>query len=124
VQRGEVALPWTPSRSVGAEDVARVRAGAVDRSAAVRTELRVQGPVALWSHPGAPLLASAPFTAPERVLDRVAAAGLAMPDLHVVVTPGRPVAGAGAVVAARLAESTGEPCVRIPWRALSTLPWL
>jgi hypothetical protein len=124
VRRDEVALPWTPSPSAGAEDVARVRARAVGRSADVETELRVQGPVALWSHPAVPLLASAPFTAPELVLDRVAAAGLAMPDMHVVVTPGRPVAGAGAGVAARLAESTGEPCVRLPWRGLSELPWL
>ena len=102
----------------------RIRAAAVERSAAVQTELRVQGPVALWSHPAVPLLASAPFAAPEQVLDRVAAAGLAMPDMHVVLTPGRPIAGAVAGVAARLAESTGEPCVRLPWRALPTLPWL
>ncbi|WP_029431759.1 hypothetical protein [Blastococcus sp. URHD0036] len=124
VRRDAVALPWMPSPSAGAEDVARIRARAVERSAAVETELRVQGPVALWSHPVVPLLASAPFTAPERVLERVAAAGPAMPDMHVVVTPGRPVAGAGAGVAARLAESTGEPCVRLPWRDLATLPWL
>ncbi|RBY85243.1 hypothetical protein [Blastococcus sp. TF02A-26] len=124
VRRDDVALPWTPSPSAGPEDVARVRTRAVGRSAEVRTELRVQGPVALWSHPVVPLLASAPFTAPELVLDRVAAAGLPMPDMHVVVTPGRPVAGAGAGVAARLAESTGEPCVRLPWRSLPTLPWI
>jgi hypothetical protein len=124
VQRDELALPWTPSPSVGAEDLARVRAGAVGRASAVQTDLRVQGPVALWSHPVVPLLASAPFTAPEVVLDRVVAAGLPTSDLQVVVTPGRPVAGADAGVAARLAESTGEPCVRLPWRGLSALPWL
>ncbi len=124
VRRDEVALPWTPSSSTGPEGVAAVRAAAVGRSAAVQTELRVQGPVALWSHPAVPLLASAPLTAPQRVLDRVAEAGLVMPDMQVVLTPGRPVAGADAGVAARLAEATGEPCVRLPWRALPTLPWI
>ncbi len=122
VRRGEFALPWTPSPAAG--DVTRVRTAAVARSAAVETELRVEGPVALWSHPAVPLLASAPFAAPAQVLDRVAGAGLAMPDMHLVLTPGRPVAGAVAGVAARLAESTGEPCVRFPWRALPTLPWV
>jgi hypothetical protein len=124
VRRAAVTVPWTASPSVGADAVGRIRAGAVARAAEVETELRVQGPVALWSHPVAPLLASAPFTAPEAVLDRVAAAGLAMPEMHVVVTPGRPVAGAGAGVAARLVESTGEPCVRLPWPSLASLPWL
>jgi hypothetical protein len=123
VRRGEVAVPWSPSAGAGAAAVARVRADAEARSAAVPTELRVEGPVVLWSHAAVPLLASAPFVAPDAVLDRVAAAGLAVPDLHVVLTPGRPVAAAGAGVAVRLAESTGEPCVRLPWRALSTLPW-
>ncbi|MGY1747033.1 hypothetical protein [Blastococcus sp. SYSU D00695] len=123
VRRGALALPWSPSSRAGAADVARVRAAAVARAADVETELRVQGPVALWSHPDVPLLASAPFVAPGRVLDRVAAAGVALPDMQVVLTPGRPVAGAVAGVAARLAEATGEPCVRLPWTALPTLPW-
>ncbi|MGY1772903.1 hypothetical protein [Blastococcus sp. SYSU D00813] len=124
VRRDEVALPWTPSSAVDPVCVSRVRAAALARAAAVETQLRVEGPVALWSHAAAPMLASAPFAAPERELDRVAAAGLVMPDMHVVLTPGRPVAGAAAGVAARLAESTGEPCVRLPWTALPTLPWL
>jgi hypothetical protein len=124
VRRDEVALAWTPSPSAGAGGVARVRAGAVARSAAVETELRVQGPVALWSHAAVPMLASAPFAAPRRVLQQVAAAGLPLPEMHVVLTPGRPVAGAAAGVAARLAESTGEPCVRLPWHGLAALPWL
>lgn len=124
VRRGDVALAWTPSGRTDAAGIARVREAARSRSTAVQTELRVEGPVALWSHPVVPLLASAPFAAPERVLDRVATAGLAMPDMHVVLTPGRPVAGAGEGVAARLAGSTGEPCVRLPWHALPALPWL
>lgn len=124
VRRDEVAVPWTPSPPPDPTAVARVRAGALARAAAVGTELRVEGPVALWSHPVVPMLASAPFAAAQRELDRVAAAGLALPDMHVVLTPGRPVAGAAAGVAARLAESTGEPCVRLPWTALPTLPWL
>ncbi|SEO77989.1 hypothetical protein [Trujillonella endophytica] len=124
VRRDDVALPWTPAPSTDPAAAARLRAAATARSAAVETELRVEGPVALWSHPAVPLLASAPFAAPERVLDRVAGAGLAMPDMQVVLTPGRPVAGAVAGVAARLAESTGEPCLRLPLRALPTLPWL
>ncbi|WP_409332453.1 hypothetical protein [Trujillonella humicola] len=124
VRRDEVALPWTPSPAAGPAAVARVRDASLARAAAVPTELRVEGPVALWSHPAVPMLASAPFAAGRRELDRVAAAGLGVADLQVVLTPGRPVAGAAAGVAARLAESTGEPCVRLPWRALPTLPWV
>jgi hypothetical protein len=124
VRRGSVALPWAPTPATSPETVARVRTAARSRAAGVETQLRVEGPVALWSHPAVPLLASAPFADPEQVLDRVAGAGLPMPDMQVVLTPGRPVAGAVVGVAARLAEATGEPCVRLPWRALPTLPWL
>lgn len=124
VRRDAAALPWTPSPATDRAGVSRVRAGALARAAAVETELRVEGPVALWSHATVPMLASAPFAAAQRELDRVAAAGLALPDMHVVLTPGRPVAGAAAGVAARLAGSTGEPCVRLPWTVLPTLPWL
>ena len=47
-----------------------------------------------------------------------------MPDMHVVVTPHRPVACAGAGVAARLAGETTEACVTLPWRELADLPWI
>jgi hypothetical protein len=87
-------------------------------------ELRVEGPVALWSHPEVPLLASAVLAAPERLLHRVAAAGLEMPDMQVVVTPHSPLACAGAGVAARLAGETGEACVRLPWRQVAQLRWI
>ena len=116
--------PGRRRRSAGAADVARIRAVAVGRSAAVETELRVQGPVALWSHPAVPLLASAPFAAPERVLERVAGAGLAMPDMHVVLTPGRPVAGAGAGcrgTAGRVDRRALRPAALA---APTALPWL
>ena len=124
VRRGERLLLWTPSSAARPDAVVAIRSSAVRRARETEPDLHVEGPVALWSHPVVPLLASAPFAAPERVLDRVAGAGLAMPDMHVVLTPGRPVAGAGEGVAARLAGSTGEPCVRLPWHALPTLPWL
>jgi hypothetical protein len=47
-----------------------------------------------------------------------------MADMHVVVTPGRPVACADAAVAARLAGETTEASVTLPWRRLADLPWI
>lgn len=124
VRRGELALPWRPSAGCGADAVDAVRAAALDRAAELPLELRAEGPVALWSHPVQPVLATAALVAPERLLRRVAAAGLRFDDMHVVVTPGAPVACAERGVAGRLAGETGEACVVAPWRALADLPWL
>jgi hypothetical protein len=121
VRRGEIALPWTPSDD---GHVPAVRAAAVDRAADVPLDLRVEGPVALWSHPAVPVLATAALVAPERMLDRITGAGLDMTDMHVVVTPHRPVACAGRAIAARLAGETTEASVTLHWRRLAELPWL
>jgi hypothetical protein len=124
VPRGDLARPWSPSRSAGGDAVERTRADALDHAAAVRVDGHVEGPVALWAHPAIPVLATAALVAPERLLARTARAGLPLRDAHVVVTPHRPVALAEPPVAARLAGSTGEPCVRLPWRTLADLPWV
>lgn len=123
VVRDGVALRWAPSRVASPEAVERTRAAAVARSAGVELDLRVEGPVALWSHSSVPLLATTALLEPERMLARAAAAGLLISDLHVVVTPGRPVACAGAGVAQRLADDTAEPCVTLPRPALARLSW-
>ena len=124
VHRGELALPWQPSAGCDAVALDAIRSAALDRAAEVSLDLRVEGPVALWSHPVEPVLATAALMAPEHTMHRVAAAGLAFDDMHVVVTPGSPVACAERGVAARLAGETGEACVVAPWRALVDLPWL
>lgn len=124
VCRGEVALPWTPSARAGAAAVHRTRSAAIGRAYDVPLDLRVEGPVALWSHPAVPLLATAALVAPERIVERIGAVGLPMPDMHVVVTPHRPVACAGPGVAARLAGETAEAGVTLPWRDLTDLPWI
>ena len=121
VRRGDLALPWTPSPTA---DVAPVRTAATERAQALSLDLRVEGPVALWSHAEVPVLATAALVAPQRMVDRIARAGLAMPDMHVVVTPQRPVACAGRGIAARLAGETTEASVTLPWRALPDLPWI
>ena len=102
----------------------RTRSAAIGRAHDVRLELRVEGPVALWVHPVVPVLATAPLVAPERMLARIEAAGLDLPDMHVVVTPHRPVACAGPGIAARLAGETTEASVTLPWRSLADLPWI
>jgi hypothetical protein len=56
--------------------------------------------------------------------DLVAAAGLALPEMHVVVTPHRPVACAGPGVAARLAGQTTEDRVVLSWAELPDLRWI
>ncbi len=123
VRRGDRALPWTPSSAVDRRAVDRVREAAAERAAAVGGQLRVEGPVALWSHPEVPVLASAALAAPDLLRDRMVAAGLDLHDPHVVVTPHSPLACAGAAVAARLAGETGEACQRLPWRQIAHLRW-
>ena len=86
--------------------------------------LQVEGPVALWSHRDLPLLATSALVDPERMLRRISAAGLEMPDMHVVVTPSRPVACAGPGIAARLAGESSEASVTLPRPELADLPWL
>ena len=123
VRRGDLALPWVPSSPAGAA-VGRTREAAGARAGLVDLDLRVEGPVALWSHPVVPVLATAALVAPERMLERITRAGRDMADMHVVVTPRRPVACADAAVAARLAGETTEASVTLPWRRLADLPWI
>ena len=124
VRRDDVALPWAPSVPADGVSVLRTRSCALDRARDVALDLRVEGPVALFSHPVVPVLASAALVAPDRMLERISGAGLAMPDMHVVVTPRRPVACAGPAIAARLAGETTEASVTLPWRRLADLPWI
>jgi hypothetical protein len=124
VRRGELALPWTPSAQAGAAAVHRTRSAATARAQEVSLDLRIEGPVALWSHPAVPVLATAALVTPERMIEQVTAAGLVIPDMHVVVTPQRPVAGAGPAIASRLAGETTEASVTLPWRRLSDLSWI
>jgi hypothetical protein len=121
VQRGEVALPWSPS---GAADEPAIRSAAAARAADVRLDLRTEGPVALWSHATVPVLATSILMTPERLLTGLAAMGLGAASMHVVVTPQRPVACAEPAIAARLAGQTNEASVTLPWPRLSQLPWL
>jgi len=123
VRRGDALVPWTPSPTAGAPAVHRTRSAALGRAHDVELDLRIEGPVGLWSHAAAPLLATAGLVAPERMIARTAAAGLDLDEMTVVVTPHRPVACAGPGVAARLAGETGEACVILPWRRLADLPW-
>jgi hypothetical protein len=124
VRREDLLVPWTPSSSADASVVHRTRSAATGRAHDVELDLRIEGPVGLWSHPSAPLLATAGLVAPERMIERLAAAGLDMREMSVVVTPHRPVASAGAGIAARLAGETGEACVILPSRSLADLPWI
>jgi hypothetical protein len=124
VCRGELALPWTPSPRAAGATVHQTRSAAIGRAHEVGLDVRVEGPVALWSHPVVPLLATAALVAPERMLEQIGVSALAMPDMHVVVTPHRPVACARRGIAARLAGTTGEAGVTLPWQDLADLPWL
>jgi hypothetical protein len=124
VRRGDAAVAWTPSAAAGAGARERIRAAARRRARDVVLDLRIAGPVALWSHLTVPLLATAVLGDPEGLRVRVAEAGLEMPDMHVVITPHRPVACAGPGAAARLAGLAHEDCVTVPWPDLAALPWL
>lgn len=124
VPRGRTTMTWVPPAGADPCTVERVRAAARRRAADVPLDLRVEGPVALWSHLRLPLLATAVLGHPERLRGGVAEAGLEMPDMHVVVTPRRPVACAAPWVAARLASQTNEDQVTLPRREFAALPWV
>lgn len=121
--RDGVAVPWRPSRSADPPVVHQVRSAALGRSYGVPVELRVQGPVALWSHPRVPGLDTAVLVRPEELLAEMAAAGLEVRDVHVVVTPQRPVACADLGVARRLAAEATGASVTMPWRDVVDLRW-
>ena len=124
VPRGRATVTWTPPTDADPASVERIRAAALSRAAEVPLDLRVEGPVGLWSHLRLPLLATAVLAHPDRLLAGVADAGLDMSDMHVVVTPRRPVACAGAGVAARLAGQANEDQVTLPLREFAALPWV
>lgn len=124
VRRGELALPWTPSSAAGPDEVHRTRSAASGRAHDVDLDLRVEGPVALWSHRDLPVLATSALVDADRMVRRITAAGLEMADMHVVVTPHRPVACAWPGIAARLAGESSEASVTLPRQELAALPWL
>ncbi|MCW2634478.1 MAG: hypothetical protein JWQ99_845 [Blastococcus sp.] len=123
VRRGGLTLPWSPPARMSPTAVLRTRSAATSRSSDVALDLRVEGQVALWSHPVAPMLATTALVAPERMIAQAGSAGLSLDDMHVVVTPHRPVACAGPGIAARLAGETTEASVTLPWRRLPGLRW-
>jgi hypothetical protein len=61
---------------------------------------------------------------PEELLVEMAEAGLAVRDVHVVVTPQRPVACADPGVARRLAAEATGASVTMPWRDVVDLRWV
>jgi hypothetical protein len=124
VRRGELALPWTPSSAAGPDEVHRTRSAASGRAHDVDLDLRVEGPVALWSHRDLPVLATSALVDADRMVRRITAAGLEMADMHVVVTPHRPVACAGPGIAARLAGESSEASVTLRRQELADLPWV
>lgn len=123
VRRGEAVRAWIPSSRTTPGTLRCTREAAAHRSGTTDGRLRIEGPVALWTHP-VPVLATAALADPERMVAAVGAAGLVLPDMHVVVTPARPVACAAPAVAARLAGQTTEDRLVLPWRRLRDLPWV
>jgi hypothetical protein len=123
VAREGAVVPWRPSRTASVPVVHQVRSAALGRSAVLPSRLHVEGPVALWSHPGVSGLDTAVLVRPEELVQESAGAGLAMRDAHVVVTPRRPVACADAGVAHRLAAEATEASRTLPWRDLADLGW-
>jgi hypothetical protein len=122
--RDGVAVPWRPSRNAAPAAVHQVRSAALGRSYAVTGDLRVQGPVALWSHAGIAGLDTALLVRPEELLAEMADAGLPVRDVHIVVTPQRPVACADPGVARRLAAEASGSSVTLPWQHVADLGWV
>ena len=123
VVREGLTVPWRPTAAATPAQVHQTRSAALGRSFTVPAELRVTGPVGVWTHPDTSGLDSAVLVRPEWVLHEMAGRGLRMRDMHVVVTPRRPVACADAGVARRLAAEGTEPCRTLPWGGLADLGW-
>jgi hypothetical protein len=123
VLREELVVPWGPSRTATLPAVHSTRSRALDRAATVAGELRIQGPVGLWSSTPALGVDSAVLVRPEALLGALAQRGLRLRDAHLVITPGRPVACAEAPVARRLVTEATAACVTLPWRAVADLGW-
>ncbi|MEU2348209.1 hypothetical protein [Modestobacter sp. NPDC049651] len=124
VVRDGLTVPWRPTAAATTALVHRTRSAALGRSFTVPGRLRVTGPVGVWTHPDTPGLDTAVLVRPEELLREMAGAGLRLRDVHVVVTPRRPVACADAGVARRLAAEGTEPCRTLPWTALPDLGWV
>lgn len=122
VRRGAGLESWSAHPLTSSLDVLAVRDAAWARAADVVVRCSAVGPVLLLDADD-PHLATAALAAPEQVLVRGAALGIALHDGSVVVTPGRPVAWARHEVADRLAGETTEPCAVLPWREVADLPW-
>jgi hypothetical protein len=123
VAREDAVVAWHPSRTASLPVVHQVRSAALGRSSVLPGDLRLAGPVALWSHSGVPGLDTALLTRPEDLLAESASAGLPLRDAHVVITPRRPVACAEAGVARRLTAEATEASRTMPWRELTDLGW-
>jgi hypothetical protein len=122
VVRGDLVVPWRPSRTATLPAVHETRSQALDRATDVDARLRVQGPVGLWSS-GVPGIDSAVLTRPEALLAEMARRGLRLRDAHVVITPRRPVAWADGPVARRLVAEAADACRTLHWRRLADLGW-
>ena len=123
VTRGELVVPWRPSRTATLPLVHQIRSAALGRADGVDATLRVQGPVGLCTATDAPGLDTAVLVRPEALLQEMADRGLRLRDGHVVVTPRRPVAAAEGPVARRLAAEATEACATLPWWAVADLGW-
>jgi hypothetical protein len=123
VRRGEVGVPWRPSRTATLPLVHQTRSAALGRAATVDATLHVQGPLGLCTATDAPGLDTAVLVRPEALLQEMADRGLRLRDGHVVVTPRRPVAAAEGPVARRLAAEATEACATLPWWAVADLGW-
>ena len=123
VPREGLVVPWRPSGSASLPLVHQVRSAALGRAAAAPAALRVQGPVGLWTSTDVAGVDTAVLVRPEELLAEMAAAGLRLRDMQVVVTPRRPVACADAGVARRLVAEATDACRTLPWRQLADLGW-
>ncbi|MCZ2817842.1 hypothetical protein [Modestobacter sp. VKM Ac-2984] len=123
VAREQLVVPWRPSRTATLPLVHQARSAALGRAAIVRTALRVEGPVGLWTSTSVPGVDTAVLVRPEELLAEMAATGLRLHDMHVVVTPHRPVACADAAVARRLVAEATDACAILPWQELADLGW-
>lgn len=123
IARDHLVVPWRPSRTASLPLVHQARSAALGRAAVVRSALRIEGPVGLWTSTGIPGVDTAVLVRPEELRGEMADAGLRLHDMHVVVTPRRPVACADAAVARRLVAEATDACATLPWRELADLGW-
>ncbi len=119
-----IPVPWVPSTVTSKRTIKQIRESSRDRSAAREIARLSAGDVVVWACAQEPMVSSAVLANPTRVAKQSAEMlAVGEDDLRMVVAPGRPVAIAAPVGAARLSAESVAEHVTAPLVAAAKVGW-